>query len=387
MSRHELTRQLRAIRAAHERIQPDAAWVKRTRETLRMQVSNGLPTGRADWHEKAQSFVRMFVPREFAQMLRGPIMAVLSVFGLITGGSIAGVSAAERSVPGDFLYQVKLANEQTRLLFAKDKTDRVKLKATFLARRGQEIKDILSSDVNEKPERIKRATDLLKRDLDTVKTQMSEVTQSGTTLQAAEVAMVVDQQSTELVAALKSVHDSLPTSSRSGVVEVENAAYAAGVKAVQVLITTKNDPDAQHVVTLEELVLSITQKTAGVQESVKDATAKYADPSMLPPTYTTSTREESLTQIRNAEASLTASRQLLGENQLDQASDKLLEATKAVAAAEMISAPSAASIMDQLPPTFVTTTTDGSSTDAAVSSTSSDAASSTDAGAIMLPKP
>jgi hypothetical protein len=368
MSRRRIEHQFRAIRMAKDSVRPDEAWVSRTREVLRMQVKNGMPTVPADVQEKMKAFAKVFLPQTFIQVFRGPALAVLSIIGLITGGSIAGVSAAEKSVPGDFLYQVKLANEQTQLLLAKGKPDRLELKANFIARRGQEIKDIVSSDVSQKQERIKQATEILKRDLDTVKTQLNEVRKEESGKRAAEAAKIVDQKSTELVTTLKSVKPNLPQSSKSGVLEVESAAVTTGVKAVQVLIETKDAPGAQGIVTKEEIINSINQKTEGVQETVMDATEKLLNATASTtlatlPAASTSTNQltlsavsttlasvsgtemlvQSLNQIQTAQTSLAETKQLLEDDQLDQASDKLIEAAKAAIVVEKIVEPIVAS--------------------------------------------
>src|SRR5574337_1041006 len=274
MSTREFQAKLRSIRNAGRGIQPDPAWVRRTRETLLVQVANTMPRHASSWREHVRQAVRSVMPARLMAQVRGPFLAVLSIVGVVAGGSIASVSAAERALPGDLLYPVKLATEQTRLILAGSKTEQVKLKTEFVERRGDEIKQIISSGVSEKPERIREATEILKRDLDTVKNQLSDATAQDSVAQVVQAAKLVDQKSSELVDTLKDVKSSVPSDIRIKVTEAEVAAVNTGVKAVQVLIDSHDNPAAQSIVSNDELVQSIQSKVQGLQQNISDAAQK-----------------------------------------------------------------------------------------------------------------
>ncbi|MFH1078423.1 MAG: DUF5667 domain-containing protein [Patescibacteria group bacterium] len=232
-----LQERLRTLRTVGSRVEPDAAWLRSTRQTLVMQAKNSLPTSPVtSWQTAGQAF-KHFAPLRLIQMARGPVLAVLSIFAIALGGSIASVSAAENSLPGDFLYSLKLATEQARLALTSAKEDKLKLKVEFTSRRGEELKQVAKEDVPEQSERVAQAAEILKRDLQTVTEQLDDVRNTNTDdKMVAEVAKLVDQKSGELVQALQETKTALPDESKGKVMEAQAAAADTGVKAIEVLL-------------------------------------------------------------------------------------------------------------------------------------------------------
>ena len=353
MSTSDLQQKIRSIRDTERSIRADDAWILRTRETLLMQVQNSLPIRAAARESLIGAVVRSFIPARLITALRGPVLAALSIVGLVTGGSVASVLAAENAIPGDSLYSLKLATEQTRLAFTRGRTDKLVLKTTFVDRRVEEMRTIVSSDVSEKPARIQKAAEILKRDLDTVNVQLNEVSQSESAHQTVQAARLIDQKSTKLVTTLKDVRATVPQDVRAKVTEAEVAAVGTGVKAVQVLIDSQSKPETAGVVTHEELVLSINAKVQGLEENIADASHKItiANSAASAAASTTnigaststaellnasvsSTAAFSLTQIVNAKESLSQAKQLLEEQKLGEVSTKLVETLKVVGTVE-----------------------------------------------------
>ncbi len=342
---------LRRLLTELKSVQPDSTWVAKNREQL-LQKIGGSKVVRVSFVERLRVIVRSVVPMPARSFLRGPIAAALSGIGLIVGGSMASVSASEQSVPGDLLFPVKLVSEQTRLVFATDKKEKVRLKGEFVSRRVEEIKKIVQTDVAKKPERLKEATEILRRDLDTVKNQLSEVSGDKPT-ERVEVAKIVDKAGTDVVAGLKEARASLPSDVRSDVAEVEAAAVNASVKAVNVILDSQtHDEEAKKLVSKEELIQSITQKVDGVSEHITNATQQLADVGILSATATTALASSSTTNqlpvklqkeisngsnaastssvadILSAHASLAEARDLISKDRLGEAGDKLVEASK-----------------------------------------------------------
>lgn len=355
MNQREFQRKLQSIRSTERGITPDPAWVLRTRETLLMQVSNSLSAKPAPAHHQLREFWRRFVPTQWLELVRGPVFAVISILGIVAGGSIMSVSAAEQSLPGDFLYPIKLAGEQTQLIFTKSRSEKLKLKTGFVERRVKEIQAIASGNEPKKGERIKAAAETLRRDLDTVKNQLIEVSDNkdkeDSLGQVVEAAKLVDQKSTEVAATLKDVKSSLPVEAQGKVGEVETAAVATGVKALQVLIDSHDHPDAKGEVTEEDLSKSIQGKVDGLQDQITSATEKIisannattgtqglltASSTLLTLNASTSSAAAPLIQIKNAQQSLEEAKQSLQENKLSEVRDKLGDAAKSVSVAETV---------------------------------------------------
>jgi len=344
MSSREFNRSLKDLKKVASGIRPDPAWVSRTRSAIVMRARKDLV------EREAISTARYFFPSALVAAVRGPAMALASVVLVILGGSIASVRAAENSLPGDLLYPVKIAAEQTQIIFAKTDTDKLSLKAEFVGRRVDEMKVIAASDTPEKDSRIKQAAEGLKRDLDTVKNQLHDVASDAPPAQVAEAAKLIDQKSAELAVALKDVKTGMSDSAKTTVTEAEVAASSAGVRAVQVLISTHNVPEVKEMMSDAELLSVIQNRIHGMETGITDATQKILDTNgtsteknlmigsatgtlSVPKTATTSTKE-SFDQITSARTTLAETKQLVAENNLGALSDKLSEAAKAVATVE-----------------------------------------------------
>ncbi len=379
MSKRDLQQRMKFIRSMEGEISPDPAWVLRNRSVLLAEVSRTMPQAPLTLRQKVRQALQPFVLQRAFAAMKGSVLAALSVFGVVISGSLVSVSAAEKSIPGDFLFPVKIATEQTRLILTKTQTEKVKLKTEFVERRVQEMRTIVSSDIPQKPRRIKEAAEMLKRDFDTVKTQLNEASHQDPAGDVAVAAKMVDQKTTEAVTALKDVKTGLSPDARVQVSEAMAAAVNTGVKAVQVLVDSKNDPDAQGVMSNEELINSINSKVHDIQTDITDVTEKITGtsttsgavtPKLL--TGTTSTlptldsASSSLTQLKSAQDSLNATKQLIEDNDLTNVGDKLLEVAKVVTNVGVtVDAAMNASTTDALLPTATTSTSLGT-----VSSTS-----------------
>lgn len=392
MNTREFQRKIRFIKEVEQDVLPSSAWILKTRETLLMQVGNGMAQIPPPWWVRTREFWLHFVPSRLIASIRGPVIAVFSVISIVAGGSIASVSAAEQALPGDFLYGVKLATEQTRLVFAKGKTEKIKLKTDFVGRRVEEIRQISASDVSEKPKRIREAAQILKRDLDTVKTQLTEVSSDEQkdvlgVGKVTETAKLIDQKSDELTASLKEVKETIPFEVQDSVAEAESAALATGVQAVQVLIDTHVHPEAQDIVTTDELTKSIQGKVDGMREQISNAVQKILNASssstmmgslpdsttgtpalLTDPFVTTPSSSSSLAQVKDANSSLDQAWKLLEESKFEEAGDKLGEASKAVSSVEktagvvaMNAAASSTAAAMNLPTPTVNSTASGTS--------------------------
>ena len=226
---------------------PDASFVLRTRENLLLQVRNTLPTRPVAMPTRAKLAMGSLVPDRMMDFMRAPVLAAFSVFVAIFGGSVMSVSASSRSIPGDFLYPIKIATEQTRLALTSGKVDRLKLKSEFVNRRVDEIKVLATTSDVGQPARMKQAVDDLKRDLNTVKLQLSDV-QSEVAPDTADAIKLVDKQSNQIVEDLKLVKNDAPEEVKTSLAEAQSAAVHTGVAAFEMLLTASTDPDTQWVV-------------------------------------------------------------------------------------------------------------------------------------------
>lgn len=387
MSKRELLKRMQAVKTAERLISPDKQWVSDARATLMTQVKNSLPAQPMPMPAKAKTAVSMFV-RQTVSSVRGPALAVSSIVAAVLGGSLFSVSASERSLPGDLLYPIKIASEQTRLAMAKTKTDKVKLKTEFVERRVSEMKEIVNQP-GAQPERVKLAAETLKRDLNTVKQQLKEAKQELPAAETANVAKIVDKATTQVATDLKEMkNDDSLTNVKSTLSEAQVAAVDTSVSAMAVLVEVQKNPDSA--ISTEEVTQAVAIKVESFKLDLTIATDKL---NALPTTTLapvqingnssatiaiTVTASSSAEQISSASSSLQQANTYLQENKLDEASLKLVEAAKVLVQADtsidMVA--NSASTTPVTPPVEVS----ASSTDATPTSTSSTNSTTNSAG-------
>ncbi len=345
MTKRDLMRKLQSVRTTERVIVPDQAFVARTREHLLLQVRNTLPTQPAAMPVRARSAMRLLVPPRLTNLMRAPALAILSVMITVLGGSIASVSASDRSLPGDFLYPIKIATEQTRLAFTSGKAERLVLKSSFVDRRVEEIQKIAATPAPEQQVRLKQAAEDLKRDLNTVKLQVTEV-RAEQTKGGAEAVKIVDKASAQIIQNLQLVKNEASPEVKSSIAEAEVAAVHTGVTAVEALLEASTNPDTEWIVSEADVRQSITNKVDRITASLTDSEDKLRSISdssnisnQLQATGTGSNLLQGMTsttvgQFNAASTTLQEARTLLNANKLSEVSGKLLEASKAAAQAE-----------------------------------------------------
>ena len=324
-----LYRTLRSLRDQERGIRPDAAWMRQTRQTLLMQVKNTMPTAEVAARHREPFFVSLY--EGMINRLRGPVLATMSIAGVILGGSIASVSAAETALPGDTLYSVKLVTEQARLVLTGSKPNRVRLKSEFTKRRVEELKAIITADDPEKDARAGLAADGLKRDLDTLKQQLTDVQTDGDSEGVAEALKTVDKNTVEVAKGLVETQEGLSPEVKEKLVAAQVQATDVGIKALEVLVSVNENPGEGilGVVSSEEIGASLTAHAEVAAQSLAATKALSGSIESSPALgakeagVTTSTQK----LVEDAEASLATVQQLAGEQKLGEAVSLLKDVT------------------------------------------------------------
>lgn len=240
----DLQRRLRSLRSAERELTPDPAWVAQTREALVLKISTSGPI-RESKTARRQTWKALWqlIPSQFIQWVRRPVFASLAAIVGLAGGSLMSVSAAERSMPGDFFYGLKLATEQARLALTSAKDEKLKLKTEFTGRRVEELKQVADA---KQDNHVVEVAEILKRDLDTMKNQLIEVSNEESVSKTADVARLVDKKSGEVISALQQAKPQLPPEAIEKVTEVQSVAADTSVKAIAVL-AEKHEQDNEVV--------------------------------------------------------------------------------------------------------------------------------------------
>lgn len=114
---------------------------------------------------RAFSFVSTFVPS-----VRAIIVSLVVI--LIPGGGFTTVKAAFSSLPGDFLYPVKITTEKIQVAFA-DKEEKALLRFELARRRLDEAEEIINKEENgEKKVRVALAVEKFKEEIENITNDM-----------------------------------------------------------------------------------------------------------------------------------------------------------------------------------------------------------------------
>jgi myosin heavy subunit len=236
-----------------------------------MQVGNTLPTKRVSVVEGAQQVVRHFFVANLSGVLRKPAMAAVSLLAVIAGGSFMSVSAAERSLPGDFFYGLKLATEQAQLAMTSSKDDKLKLKTEFTTRRVSELKTVAASKDGDPTNnaRVKQVAEILKSDLNTLKQQLSDVKQNGSSESVVAAAKLVDQKTNEVITALQTTKADMSPDAKAAVTDAQSAAADASVNAIEVLV--EKHQESNNIVPVQDVTEAIQNHANAVASATQDS--------------------------------------------------------------------------------------------------------------------
>lgn len=140
-------------------------------------------------------------------------LGTVLVIGVVAvGGWIGAVSASYNSVPGEALYNVKLATEKVQLAAVEatgDKTKTAKLHSEFAERRAGEVKRVIEK--NKEPEQAKAAMALLTKSVNDANTAIKEAQADPNT--SAEALVTTEEllaDNERIAASLREVLDTLP---------------------------------------------------------------------------------------------------------------------------------------------------------------------------------
>ncbi len=269
MSTRSLKEQLMNIRNGHDRIGADPAWVRSNRDLLLSQIRNTVePRSTRSIFSKRlvgqfSHAVKLFVPANLATSIRSMSFVSLALL-LAVSGWIASVSAAQNSLPGDALYNVKLAGEKTELLVVsvvggqKNKVD------TLFKHASNRVEELHKS---KNTDQAKIVIQSLKQSIESASQSLQQANDASTP-DASVVAKTVNEKTEQLLTSLGTpvVSATEPAIANQAAVvdlqkEVGEAAHlieVTGVKAVQVL--AEQNLAGDQTVSEEDVKASVEKK-------------------------------------------------------------------------------------------------------------------------------
>ncbi len=179
-----------------------------------------------------QDFVE-YVSWRIAHVLMRPVMVGVSTFLIVFGGWVVTVNAAFNTVPGDFLYPVKLATERVQLSLANNE-QRARLHAEFASRRLDEVLEITSSTRDGKDVRVREAVENFKSEIASASAELETIAPEA----AATIAIAVDRKVEEYEAALEQTQVEVATESLPQVAEAVAAVEETNQQVAEVIIAS-----------------------------------------------------------------------------------------------------------------------------------------------------
>ena len=152
-------------------IQPNPDWLKSQRSNLLLEISQSDKQSHRAWSLPG------FLVSNFAFK---PVLVSFVLFCLIFGGGFLAVQAAKSSLPGDLLYPLKIAVENTRVKISSQES-RSKLQAEFVGHRAEELTQIIEEidDPIEKKEKMIKTADKLQAQVAKASVQLEAATEKA----------------------------------------------------------------------------------------------------------------------------------------------------------------------------------------------------------------
>lgn len=245
---------------------PKKEWVNEFRSTLMMGVKNTVANEPRSFTFSKNIFdlATFIFPKEQLRLATRTATVLTLVLGIVFSGSITTVSAALNSIPGDFLYPLKLMTEGAQVRLASGDTEKAELHVEFASRRIQEVVKINEEESLDNKARTAVAVQGFKQEMVTVNQYMEK---SEPEL-AAAIAKIVDAKSEEHEQILNTVEKTISdTESRGVVTEAKTVAENTGIKAVEVIVVTHTTTSST--VTSAEVKNTVTSKINDIEKRVE----------------------------------------------------------------------------------------------------------------------
>lgn len=175
---------------------PDARWLTSARETILMQAKNTVGASAPKAGFKAfREALHLLAPASWMRAMAMPLAALALVVVSAGTGSLA-VAAAQKTLPGDALYDVKLLAERVTLRLT-DRDARTERRVEIAGRRLEEMFRVSSMIDPSKEDRIARLSGLFTEQMHAVRAELSSYAQSEDADTAIRVALATDAKADE----------------------------------------------------------------------------------------------------------------------------------------------------------------------------------------------
>mgnify|MGYP001588884829 FL=1 len=264
-------------------IRPREGWVNAQRELLLSQITTQNAVKPQSFLVNGWYLVKSLMPVGVLRFVARPVGVFVSLMVLIFSTGMFGVNASRGSLPGDFLYQVKLTSEKVKVGFTVAEEKKAVLHVQFAEERVKEIEKVSqkSSSIETKKEQIKVAATGLKDEMTKTNETLDKVKQDQTkSKEVVATVKQVDQKTTELGVRIDQKKEELKDNKEisKSLSEVKAAMAETGVKAVEVIVS-KHESGAVKLSDSEiiETINNIDKKIENAQKKVDEATLQVKE--------------------------------------------------------------------------------------------------------------
>jgi hypothetical protein len=341
----ELKSQFKELKKISEYVRPDQTWVASNKQKLFQQIENS-----TSFEKKQPNFATIleyWIPKQKILVPMRAFSVFFVVIGAAVGSWIAGVSAAGSSLPGEVLYNVKLASESTQLALSsvfssKDNKaeNKGKLQLEFAGRRGKEVKELLAQKKTDAPDYVPQTIQKLKDTMKEAQQNLKEAKEIHPE-NAINLAQAVTKATSNIVDDLRVVTlaGSLTNiETVKNVVETSKIMNETGLQVIQGVLDDKKVVEGATQDQIKQLVEDkigtivkrVEENKARAEESKSDI--QFNDMFVpLPVTTSTPLKENTSAalqgnkvdeNIKKSEAVATEVKELLADNQVKEALEK-----------------------------------------------------------------
>lgn len=136
--------------AQNDGLNPDEDWKSENKQELMSTIVNEQPESQIDQPgvlDKLTAALDLLIPKQLEYALKKGATGI-GVLVLAIGGWTGAVQASQSSLPGDTLYNVKVASEQAQLAVTEmvgTKSEKAKLHSKLAKKRAEEVKQIVTN--------------------------------------------------------------------------------------------------------------------------------------------------------------------------------------------------------------------------------------------------
>ncbi len=258
----EFKAQFKELHKIAHHVRPQKEWVISNREKLLRQIqnSNAFQSKKIGFF----SFLEYWVPKfgVFAPMRFA--LVFLIIFGMTISSWIAGVSASNQSLPGEVLYKVKIASENTQLALTafdgeKKAKNKAKLQLQFAERRSKEVKQLVAKQDPQATVHVPETIQKLQETIKDAQVNLNEIKKESNE-DVLSLAKTVTETTSVIAKDLKEVSEQSPVENveTAGivkqVVETSKIVNDTGLAAIEVVLGNKGVVDASSKQEIKELV-------------------------------------------------------------------------------------------------------------------------------------